>query len=179
MAAAAPDGDPAAHRQAVRGLLVRVLKDEALAEDLVQEALLRASRAEGGRRGDSSIRTWLTAIALNLARDHFRRQSRQPPMAGEEAALALAAPDDPEADVLRAEMSACILGHIDRLPPRQREAVLMHHFAGASHREIAAALDVSDGNARVLLHRGMAALKDSLARECVIDLGDAVPCERR
>lgn len=175
MAAAAAE-DLAAHRGAVRGLLLRWLKDEALADDLVQEALLRASRSTC--RGESSPRTWLSAIALNLARDHFRRQGRRP-TEDLEAAEHLRAEGDPERDALQAEMSACILAFIDRLGPRQRDAVLMHHMAGLSHREIAAALGVSEGNARVLLHRGLAALKVLLTQGCVIDLGDEVPCEKR
>lgn len=177
-AAAAPD-DLAAHREAVRGLLRRLVKDDSLAEDLVQDALLRATRAMADRRGESSLRTWLTAIALNLANDHFRKTRRLPLFSPLEAAEFVAEPGHPERDILRAEMSSCILEFIDRLPERQREAVLMHHFAGLSHKEIAAALALSDGNARVTLHRGMAALKTSLERGCAIDLAADIPCERR
>lgn len=178
MAAAAAD-ELAAHREAVRGFLLRLLKDGGLAEDMVQEALERATRAAASARGDSAPRTWLTAIALNLARDHFRAAKRAPIFTELDSAAHVATLDDPEDDVLRAEMSACILGHIDRLGPAQRDAVLMHHFAGLSHKEIAAAAGISEGNARVLLHRGMAKLKDSLGRECAITLGDAIPCEKR
>lgn len=178
MAAVAADG-LAAHRPAVRGLLLRLVRDAGLADDLTQAALERATRAAASARGEAATRTWLAAIALNLARDHFRAAKRAPTFTDLEAAADVAAPDDPEATVLRAEMSACILGHIDRLPPESREVVLMHHFAGLSHREIAAARNVSEGYARVLLHRGMAALKRSLARDCTITLGAAIPCEKR
>lgn len=89
------------------------------------------------------------------------------------------APDRPEGDALQAEMSGCILGHVTRLPERQREAVLLHHFAGLSHREMAAALEISEGNARVILHRGLAAPRASLGRECILDFGNDIPCERR
>ncbi len=86
---------------------------------------------------------------------------------------------DPEAEALRAESSGCILGHVARLPSRQRQAVLLHHFGGLSHREVASTLNVSEGNARVILHRGLAALRDSLGRECLLDFGDPISCERR
>lgn len=178
MAAVAAD-DLAVHREAVRGLLLRLVKDAGLADDLAQAALERATRAADTARGEAAPGTWLAAIALNLARDHWRAAKREPGFTDLEDAAHLAAPDDPEADVLRAEMSACILGHVDRLPPAQRDCVLMHHFAGLSHREIAAAKGMAEGNARVLLHRGMARLKDSLGRECTITLGEAVPCEKR
>lgn len=169
----------AAHRMTVRGVLLRWVKDEALADDLVQEALLRATGAAGGLRGEASPATWLTAIALNLARDHFRAAKRMPPSAPLDQAENVPASDRPERDVLHAEMSGCILGHVARLPERQREAVLLHHFAGLGHREIAAALGISEGNARVVLHRGLGTLRASLGRECILDFDDDVPCERR
>ncbi|MDR3438409.1 RNA polymerase sigma factor [Telmatospirillum sp.] len=171
--------DLAAHRGTVRGVLIRFVKDETLADDLVQEALLRATRAASGMRAEASPVTWLTAIALNVARDHFRAAKRQPPSTSLDLAEDLPAPDRPETGILQAEMSGCILGHVTRLPERQRDAVLLHHFAGCDHREIAAVLAVSEGNARIILHRGLATLRASLGAECVLDFGDDIPCERR
>ncbi len=169
----------AVHRNKVRGVLVRLVKDEALADDLVQEALLRATRSAAELRGEASLATWLTAIALNLARDRFRAAKRTPLFTSLVEAEDLPAPDRPEADILQAEMSGCILGHVARLTGRQREAVMLHHFAGLSHREMARTQGVSEGNARVILHRGLAALRASLERECVLDFRDDIPCDRR
>ncbi len=169
----------AAHRNKVRGVLVRLVKDEALADDLVQEALLRATRSAADLRGEASPATWLTAIALNLARDHFRAVKRTPPFASLDEADDIPAPDRPEADILQAEMSGCILDQVARLTGRQREAVMLHHFAGLSHLAMAEALGVSEANARVILHRGIAALRVLLGRECILDFHDDIPCERR
>ena len=169
----------AAHRTMVRGVLLRFVRDEALADDLVQEALLRAVRAHASLRGEAAPATWLTAIALNLARDHFRAAKRAPPSTLMDEAEDLPASDRPEDDILRAEMSGCILGQVERLPERQRDAVLLHYFAGLSHREMAASLGVSEGNARVILHRGLTALRTSLDLECILDFDDDIPCERR
>ncbi|HXP97542.1 MAG TPA: sigma-70 family RNA polymerase sigma factor [Telmatospirillum sp.] len=171
--------DLAAHRGTVRGVLIRFVKDETLADDLVQDALLRATRAAGGMRDEASQATWLIAIALNAARDHFRAAKRLPPSTSLDQAEDIPAPDRPEDDILRAEMSGCVLGHVARLPERQRDVVLLHHFAGCTHREIAVALGISEGNARAILHRGLAALRISLGRECILDFGDDIPCERR
>lgn len=163
----------------VRGLLLRLVRDEALADDLVQEALLRAMQASGTMRGDASPSTWLAAIAINLARDHFRSAKRAPATALLDEAGEVPAPVRIESEILQTEMSGCILGHIHRLPERQREAVLMYYFAGLGHRGIAAALEISEGNARIIVHRGLATLRESLGRECVLDFKDEVPCERR
>jgi RNA polymerase sigma-70 factor, ECF subfamily len=178
VAAAVPDV-LAAHRASVRGILLRMVRDETLADDLVQEALLRAARAAGSLRGDAAPNTWLTAISLNLARDHFRATKRLPQSVPLDEAEELPAPGQPEQETLKAEMSGCILNHVARLPGRQREAVLLHHFAGLGHGEIAALWGISEGNARVILHRGVAALRASLRRECVLDFNDDVPCERK
>lgn len=168
----------AAHRGTVRGVLLRLVRDPALADDLVQEALLRATRSAASMRGDAAPSTWLTAIALNVARDHFRATKRAPLAAPLEQAEEMPDSCDTEGEVMQAEMSACILGHVARLPERQREAVLLHHFGGLGHRDIAAALETSEGNARVILHRGLAALRASLGRECSLNFRDDIPCER-
>jgi RNA polymerase sigma-70 factor (ECF subfamily) len=168
----------AAHRGTVRGVLLRLVRDSVLADDLVQEALLRATRTVSSMRGEAAPVTWLTAIALNVARDHFRATRRAPQTAELEQAAELPDACDTEGQVMQAEMSACILGHVARLPERQREAVLLHHFGGLGHREIATTLDVSEGNARVILHRGLAALRASLSLECSLNFNDDIPCER-
>lgn len=169
----------AAHRGMVRGVLLRLLRDETLADDLVQDALLRATRAAAAMRGEASVSTWLTAIALNVARDHFRAAKRIPQVTTLDHAEDLPGDSRPDGEAMNAEMSARILGHVTRLPKRQREAVLMHHFGGLGHREIGSVLGISEGNARVILHRGLSALRTSLSRECSLNFKDAVPCEKR
>lgn len=179
MAATALLEDLAAHRRKVRGVLIRMVRDESVADDLVQEAFLRAIRAADGHRREASATTWLTAIALNLARDHLGAVRRETPCASVEQADSIAACGEPETEMLRAELSGCILGHVARLPVRQREAVLLHHFGGFSHREVASSLGVSEGNARLILHRGLATLRGSLEHECRLDFDDPIPCERK
>ncbi|MCR4377089.1 MAG: RNA polymerase sigma factor [Rhodospirillales bacterium] len=168
----------AAHRETVRGVLLRLVRDSALADDLVQETMLRATRAVASMRGDAALATWLTAIALNVARDHFRVTKRTPQTAPLEQAEQMPDAGDTEGEVMQAEMSICILGHVARLPERQREAVLLHHFGSLGHREIASTLGISEGNARIILHRGLAALRASLGRECSLNFNDDIPCER-
>jgi RNA polymerase sigma-70 factor (ECF subfamily) len=130
-------------------------------------------------RGEASPGTWVTAIALNLARDHFRAAKRAPETLDIDGVPEMAVEATAENDVLQAEMSACILGHVARRPARQRQAVLLHHFGGLSHAEIARQLGVSEGNARVVLHRGLTTLRQSLAEGCILDFHDPIPCERR
>ena len=143
MAAAAPLDELAARRPAVRGFLLKLTRDPDLADDLAQEALLRAVRAFPRLRGEASPGTWITAIALNLARDHFRALRRAPETVEVSDASEMAVEAAAESDVLQAEMSACILGHVARLSPRQQQVVLLRHFGGLDHAEIARQLGVS------------------------------------
>lgn len=179
MAAVATCEDLALHRARVQSLLLRITGDEALADDLVQESLLRASQALDSFREEASFGTWLTAIALNQVRDHFRGAKRKPLHSPLDEASEIASGDHPEEQALKAEMSACILGHIERLPERQHEAVLLHHFAGFNHREIALQMCTSEGNARIILHRGLSALRTSLSNGCHLDFSSPFPCEQR
>lgn len=74
-------------------------------------------------------------------------------------------------------MGACITAHLMALPDRLREVLALHDIEGASHGEIAAALGIGDGHARVLLHRARAALRARLREHCYLSFsGDPIPC---
>ncbi len=169
------------HRPAVRSFVLRHVGDEPLAEDLTQEAFLRVQRSSARHRGEASVRSWLCAIALNLIRDHFRAAGRVPPATSAPEALdRLVADEDGERALLESEMSACIGEYLVQLPQSQHDVVALHDMAGLTHCEIASVLGISIGNSRVLLHRGRAALREILKRNCILSFeGDAVPCERR
>ena len=174
--------DLSEHRPAVLSFVTRLVGNKALADDLTQEAFIRAARASKGRRGKSSARSWLCAIALNLVRDHFRAASRRPDTTSDEELLRhiRSEDEDAETNVLKKEMADCIAEYLFRLPASQHDVVALHDMAGLSHREIAVQLQVSEENSRVLLHRGRSALREILEKGCVLSVGsDAVPCERR
>ncbi|MEJ2125819.1 MAG: RNA polymerase sigma factor [Alphaproteobacteria bacterium] len=65
----------ATERANLRRFVIRLVGNETLADDIVQEALLRAHRTDAGFSGRSNRQTWLAAIALNVTRDHYRRAS--------------------------------------------------------------------------------------------------------
>lgn len=173
--------DLAEHRQAVLSFVMRLVGNAALADDLTQEAFLRATRTGKGHRGEASKRSWLCAIALNLVRDHFRASGRRPDTTSDEEVLRhiRSGDEDAETGVLKKEMADCVAGYLFRLPASQHDVVALHDMAGLSHREIAVQLRISEQNSRVLLHRGRSALREILEENCVLSVGsDAVPCER-
>lgn len=104
------------------------------AEDLTQEALLRAWRAWPDALDPAQARPWLFKIALNLCRDHARRFSRRPaiePLA-EEFAPAAPSPDPAQAELVRIVREA-----VETLPEPQRHVFHLREDAGLSFREIA------------------------------------------
>jgi len=171
-------GEGAGEREFVRAFVLKLVGDPSLADDLVQETLLRAHKSEAGFKGDSSRKTWLCSIVLNVTRDHFRATARRPKQVSDsEALLALRNDEALEDELLQREMDLCIRRYVLRLPERQRDVVALHDIAGLTHREVSSALGISQSNSRILLHRGRAALKHLLEENCVLCFDDSTPCQ--
>src|SRR5439155_4788634 len=116
------------HRAAILRYLVRLLGDRQEAEDACQEALLRAHRAFGRLGPEANSRAWLYRIATNTGLNAARRRSRHA------ARAAGVDPDTLPADLApsperRAELRA-VRGAVERLPPRQRAALVLRQFQG-------------------------------------------------
>ena len=131
------------------------LKDTTLAEDAVQETFIRAYRHMGDYRGESSEKTWLTAIAMNVSRDilktaWFRHRSRMDPDSLPEQPADFVFPDD------------TVLTEVMRLPARYREVILLRYYEGLKLKEIAGALRISEGKVRSRLERANGILRDRL-----------------
>jgi RNA polymerase sigma-70 factor (ECF subfamily) len=130
----------------------RILGDEAEAEDVAQEAMLRLWRqAADWRAGEARISTWLYRVAHNLCIDRLRR--RRPSAAMED----VPEPPDPAPTVLErladSELSRALVRAILALPDRQRQAVVLRHFEGLSNPEIGARLECSVEAVESLLAR--------------------------
>jgi len=162
----------------VRAFVLKLIGDPSLADDLVQETLLRAHKSEAGFKGDASRTSWLCTIALNVMRDHFRATARRPKQVSDLKTLLVLRSDEAlEDDFLQREMDSCIRQYVLRLPERQRDVVALHDIAGLTHREVSSALGISQSNSGILLHRGRAALKLLLEENCVLCFDDSIPCQ--
>ncbi len=143
-------------------------------DDLAQDVFERAQRSIGTFRGDSRVLTWLYRVATNVAIDRLRSAKRRIDLerrddeAGPDAALSEGAAEtrSEEGELDRARMRECILGVVDQLPASQRAAILRGELRGLSDRELADALGVSLGAAKIRLHRARRALKAALERAC-------------
>lgn len=149
------------HAPVIFSFLQRMMREPALAEDVLQTTFLSVVRARGRYQPDSSVRAWIFAIAANAGRDALRRRrARREDPAPAPARLELAAdtPDPPDPGAARAVQDALM-----QLPVEQREAVVMHKLHDLSFAEIATALGISIGAAKVRAHRGYSRLRELLA----------------
>ncbi len=147
--------------------LQRLVGDYALAEDLLQEALLRIARGLPNFDGRSSLKTWAFTIATRTAMDHFRKAGGTARQVDEDEAPEL--PDSaptPEQRLTLDQMNTCVREVVAALPDDYRAAILLHDFGGLSARETAAACGCSEANAKVRIHRARAKLKEALHNEC-------------
>jgi len=149
------------HLGRVLALATRMLRDTAEAEDVAQEALLRAWRnAAKWEPGRAKFSTWLHKVALNLCYDRLRKRKS--------ASLdEVAEPVDDRASVQQdmeaSERLAVLQTAIAALPERQRAAIQLRHFEERGNDETAEILGVSVEAVESLLSRGRRALRDKLA----------------
>ncbi len=151
-------------------LVARLLRDPAEAEDVAQEAFVKAYRAIGSFRGDSAFYTWLYRIAVNTARNAMASRQRRPLDyeadlgEGQQAALEsrLRHVDTPEAAALSGEIQATVDRAVAELPEDLRTAILLREVEGLSYEEIAAAMDCPVGTVRSRIFRAREAIDRNL-----------------
>lgn len=160
------------HHRAMIHFLFRMVRNQAIAEELAQEVFLRVYRSRESYRAEAKFTTWLYRIATNLAVNYARdtRHQRQAQN------VYLDAPDEEtgttpdvadgepsiEQRMLREERMAAIRSHVMALPDRQRVAVLMHKYQGMDYKQIGEVLKLSESATKSLLFRAYQTLRDRL-----------------
>ena len=142
-------GDSLAHLNSLYGLALKLTRNPAAAEDLVQDTYLKAVRFWPKFRAGTNLKAWLSTILHNTFRNERRGASRRPEEADSELvdALPLEAPgDDPEQRLLRAAVDADVQAALDGLPDAYREAVWLRDVEDFSYQEIADILGVPAGS---------------------------------
>ena len=142
----------AAARPRVTAVVARLVGDDA--EDVVQEAVLRAFLSLSQLREAEKFESWLCGIALNVAKMRLRRSATEVRVLAATRTVGVAEELEPLADVREA---------LALLPQAQCDAVLLHYVDGLSCEEVADALGSTTGAVRVRLHRARAELRVRLA----------------
>ncbi len=159
-------------------LVMRYLGDAADAEDVAQEAFIKAYRALPQFRGDSAFYTWLYRIAINTAKNALAARNRNPVtydldvQGGDEAVEMIGKlrdPETPEGLALTEEIRNIVNAAIGELPEDLRTAIVLRELEGMSYEEIASAMDCPVGTVRSRIFRAREAI-DRKLRE-VFDAG--------
>lgn len=141
------------------------VEDEAAAEDLVHEVLLRAYAHRHTLRNASQLRPWLYRITRNALVDYYRKRRPTSALPDELA-------DEGGADSHGAhrELARCIRPLVDRLPPPYQEALVLSEFEGVTQREVAYRLGLSVSGAKSRVQRARKMLASMLLDCCRVEL---------
>jgi RNA polymerase sigma-70 factor (ECF subfamily) len=160
-----------------------VLRDDAEAEDALQDAYLQAYRALPAFRGESALGTWLTRIVVNAALMRQRKTGRLADVielgadfGSDDAATPrdrLDEPAQPELAALRAQTRRLIETGIDKLPAAFRTVFVLRAVEELTVEETAATLDIPEATVRTRYFRARAMLREALAREIDFAIEDA------
>ncbi|MCO5107481.1 MAG: sigma-70 family RNA polymerase sigma factor [Burkholderiaceae bacterium] len=170
--------DLAAHRSAMLRFARRRIRDEDLAEDAVQDALVAALSNRASFQGQSALRTWLIGILNHKIQDTFRREGRYVPVA--DGARDDEAPDDgldrlafgqlgqfgdgddPAQRVASARLLDALLVEIDALPDTLREVFVLQVLEGRETADVCRQLGITEANCWVRLHRARKRLAERM-----------------
>jgi RNA polymerase sigma-70 factor (ECF subfamily) len=157
-------GDLAAFEGIVRrwqsrlvGLAWRFCRDRGVAEDMAQEALLKAYRSLASFRGDSAFSTWLTAIALNSYRSRLRAEG--PPLISLDSARAFGIEAGVQRELEEHERAEAVRRAVLTLPARYREPIALFYLQERDLAETARVLGIAEGTLKSRLYRGRELLK--------------------
>ncbi|RWK57132.1 RNA polymerase sigma factor [Mesorhizobium sp.] len=173
------------HNQRLYRIARSVVRNDSEAEDIVQEAYVRAFAHLGDFRGESSLATWLSRIVINEALGRLRKTRRTVAMPQSLQAEIIKFPlsDDPERTMAQRQILELVERATDRLPDVYRTVFVARVIEGLSIEETAELLDVRPETVKTRLHRARALVRKALADQIGPVLLDAFPfagrrCER-
>ncbi len=158
------------YQHKIVSVVTRYVSDWSEAQDVAQEAFIRAYRAIGAFRGDSAFYTWIYRIAINTAKNHLVSRGRRPPIgdiAIEDAvqldgASQLRDRATPERELLRQEIEQTVADTVEALPEELRTAITLREVDGLSYEEIAEAMNCPIGTVRSRIFRAREAIDQKL-----------------
>ncbi len=148
----------------VLSFLIHMLGSVEEAEDLVQDTFVQVFKKAASYRPAGRFKSWLFKIAGNLARSRLRRRKilswvRFDPVIHDTGGSGRG----PDANLEQDQRTAAVQAALDRLPGRQKEAMVLHRFQGMRYQEVAAAMGTTVAGVESLIQRALAALRSDLA----------------
>ncbi len=161
----------AKYQRKLTRLVGRLVRDPGEAEDVTQEAFIKAYRALGAFRGDSAFYTWLYRIGVNTAKNYLVAQGRRVPtqtaVDNEDAenfddGELLRDVNTPEAELMSRQIVETVNASMDALPEELRTAIRLREIEGLSYEEIATLMNCPIGTVRSRIFRAREAIADRL-----------------
>ena len=160
--------------QRVRKFILHTVRNEWVADDLVQETFIRINHNLADVRDASKLKAWIFRIAYNICQDYFRRQGKTANLGLEESSGEPAAAKAPtiQKELEQGQMRKCVFGLVNHLPESLRSVIILSDISEFSQREIAEILGITVGNVKIRLHRARKKLKALLEEHCVFEVDE-------
>ena len=164
----------------VRGFIRGLVRDDSLADDLVQETFIRIQQNQDSLRDPTKMSSWIFRIAYNLCQDHFRKRKES---SLDEKEIEEKTCDSKEVGIEKEmeqrQMGECVQDKINLLPEPLRAVLILFDTMDLSHQDIADSLGITVENVKVRLHRARTKLKAILEEECTfeVDERNVLVCE--
>ena len=152
------------HQELVFSLAYKLTGNREMANDVAQEAFIRAWKAIEKFRGDSTFSTWIYRITVNTAWTLRKKARKHNTLNIEDTyePIVIDEKKDPELVAINSDLSSILINALDKIPIEQRIIVELKNIEGRSHKEIADYLDISVTAAKVRLHRAHQRLRQIL-----------------
>ena len=152
------------HQELVFSLAYKLTGNREMANDVAQEAFIRAWKAIEKFRGDSTFSTWIYRITVNTAWTLRKKAKKHNTLNIDDTyePIVIDEKKDPELVAINSDLSSVLISALDKIPIEQRIIVELKNIEGRSHKEIADYLDISVTAAKVRLHRAHQKLRQIL-----------------
>jgi RNA polymerase sigma-70 factor (ECF subfamily) len=159
--------------ESVRKFILAYVKDEWVADDLIQDTFLRVQKNLDSVRDPDKVSSWIFRIAYNLCHDHFRQSKRS---SVNNSLLQVEIPTFKEAMVQKKleqnQMGLCVQDKMDLLPKDYRTVLILSDIMAFSQKEIAEILSISVPNVKVRIHRARKKMRAILEEHCHLGLDE-------
>jgi RNA polymerase sigma-70 factor (ECF subfamily) len=156
----------------VRKFVLTSVKDEWIADDIVQETFVRIQENLDSVRDPSRISSWIFRIAYNLCQDHFRQSARSSNREISQERMEISKEASVQKELEQRQMGQCVQDHMSLLPESLRTALILYDIMDFSHQEIAEILGTTIENTKVRLHRARKRFKAILEEQCAFEVDE-------
>ena len=161
------------HYESVRKFILAYVKDEWVADDLIQETFIKVQKNLKSVKDPAKLSSWIFRIAHNLCHDHYRQAKRsslnqrniqQEIVSFKEAVV--------QKKLEQQQMGQCVQDKMDLLPPDYRSVLILSDIMAFSHKEIAEILKISVSNVKVRIHRARKKFRAILEDHCSFEVDE-------